>query len=382
MTPDPSRELSATVSPMTDTGGEAGLAFAIEHSSTIVDDATRAAVLASPGFGRTFTDHMVTIMWTGGRGWHDARLRPYGPLPMDPATMVFHYGQAIFEGFKAYAQPDGGVATFRPEVNARRMQLSAERLSLPALPEAVFLAAADLLIDTDRSWVPVEREKSLYLRPLMIATEVGLGVKPSDEATFVLIASPAGAYFPQGLKPVSIWLSEDYARAAPGGTGAAKAAGNYAASLVAQQEAIDNGCQQVCFLDAVERRWVEELGGMNICFVWDDGSVVTPELNGSILAGVTRDSALTIAEEQGLKPVERRIDIDEWRDGVSSGHITEVFACGTAAVITPLGRLAWRGGELAMSTEAGPVTTAIRDALLDVQHGAVQDRHGWLHRVP
>lgn len=367
---------------MTETGGEAGLAFSIDHNPSPVDAARRTEVLSAPGFGRTFTDHMVTITWTRGRGWHDAQLRPYGPLPMDPATMVFHYGQAIFEGFKAYAQPDGGVATFRPEANARRMQSSSTRMSLPLLSEELFLAAADLLIDTDRAWVPVEREKSLYLRPFMIATEVGLGVKPTDEATFLLIASPAGAYFPQGLKPVSIWLSEEFTRAAPGGTGAAKVAGNYASSLAAQQEAIDNGCQQVVFLDAVEKRWVEELGGMNIYFVWDDGSIVTPELNGTILPGVTRDSILTLAEEQGLKPVERRVDIDEWRTGVESGHILEVFACGTAAVVTSLGKLAWRGGSLTMSAEVGPTTIAIREALLDIQHGAVEDRHGWMHRVP
>jgi len=366
---------------MTQTGGD-GLAFAIEQNPAPMGSAQRAAIVRDPGFGRSFTDHMISITWTRGRGWHDARLRPYGPLLMDPATMVFHYGQAIFEGFKAYAQPDGSVATFRPEMNARRMIRSSERMSLPVLPEDVFLAAADLLIDTDRAWVPAEREKSLYLRPLMIATEVGLGVKPADEATFLLIASPAGAYFPQGPKPVSIWLSEEFSRAAPGGTGAAKVAGNYAASLVAQQEAIDNGCQQVCFLDAVERRWVEELGGMNIYFVWDDGSIVTPELNGSILSGVTRDSVLTIAEEQGLKAVERRVGIDEWREGVTSGHITEVFACGTAAVITPLGTLAWRGGRLAMSTDVGMVTTSIRETLLDIQHGVVEDTHGWMHRVP
>ena len=367
---------------MTDSGTQAGLTFTLEQTDVPVEQARRDALLVSPGFGRSFTDHMVTISWARGRGWHDARLRPYGPLPMDPAASVFHYGQAIFEGFKAYAQPGGGVATFRPDANAARMQRSAARMSLPELPADVFLAAADLLVGTDRRWVPAEREKSLYLRPFMIATEVGLGVKPTDQATFVVIASPAGAYFPQGLKPVSIWLSEDYIRAAPGGTGAAKAGGNYGASLRAQQEAIDNGCQQVCFLDALERRWVEELGGMNICFVWDDGSIVTPELSGTILPGITRESVLTIAEEQGHKAVERKVDIEEWRDGVRTGQITEVFACGTAAVITPLGRLAWRGGELVMSTEVGPVATSIRNALLDIQHGAVEDRHGWMHLVP
>jgi branched-chain amino acid aminotransferase len=324
---------------------------------------------------------MITIEWSRERGWFDGQLRPYGPLMLDPSTNVFHYGQAIFEGMKAYAQPDGTVATFRPEQNAERMQRSAQRMALPQLGVETFMEAVDLLVSTDRAWVPVEREKSLYLRPFMIATEAGLGVRPADEVMFVVIASPAGAYFPAGLKPVSIWLSEHYARAAPGGTGAAKAAGNYAASLIAQQEAADHGCAQVCFLDAVERKWIEELGGMNLFFVYDDGSVVTPELSGSILAGVTRSSLLTLAEEHGHKAVERKISIDEWRTDVAAGHITEVFACGTAAVISSLDRLVWSDGEIAIREDVGPVAIELREALLDVQHGAAEDTHGWMHRV-
>ena len=357
------------------------LTFAVTHAPQPVPAEQLAERLVAPGFGKVFTDHMVTIRWTATQGWHDAQVRPYEPIPMDPATMVFHYAQAIFEGFKAYAQPDGTVATFRPEANAHRLNLSAARLALPALPPDAFIEAADRLVDIDRAWVPVEREKSLYLRPFMIATEVGLGVRPADDVTFFVIASPAGAYFPDGLKPVSIWLSEQYTRASPGGTGAAKAAGNYASSLVAQQEAYANGCQQVCFLDATEHRWIEELGGMNLVFVYDDGSLVTPELSGSILAGITRDSVLTLADELGYKAVERRIDVAEWKDGIAAGHITEVFACGTAAAITPLGRLAWRGGELEIGTEPGPVALDIRRALLDIQHGAVPDDHGWMHLV-
>ncbi|HEY0870822.1 MAG TPA: branched-chain amino acid aminotransferase, partial [Acidothermaceae bacterium] len=283
---------------------------------------------------------------------------------------------------KAYVQPDGSIKTFRPDANARRFQRSAQRLALPELPVDDFVAAADLLIEADRAWVPAEDEKSLYIRPFMMASEAFLGVRPANHVTFLVIASPAGAYFAGGLHPVSIWLSEEYTRAAPGGTGAAKCAGNYAASLIAQQEASANGCDQVVFVDALEKRWVEELGGMNVFFVFDDGSLVTPPVSGTILEGVTRDAIRTIAAEHGHATVERPIDIDEWREGVTSGRITEVFACGTAAVVTPLGRLAWRGGELTMGDgEPGKVTQDIRDSLLALQYGHAPDTHGWMHTV-
>jgi branched-chain amino acid aminotransferase len=358
------------------------LEFTVSRTESPVPDERRAQILANPGFGQFFTDHMVSIRWTLEAGWHDAALQPYGPLSLDPATAVLHYAQAVFEGLKAYRQRDGGVKTFRPEANARRFRQSARRLALPELPADVFVDAVDLLVRTDRAWVPDQVEQSLYLRPFMFASEVFLGVRPASDVTFLVIASPAGAYFPHGVKPVSIWLSEDYTRAAPGGTGAAKAAGNYGASLVAQQEALANGCAQVAFLDAVERRWVEELGGMNLSFVYDDGSIVTPELTGTILEGVTRDSILTLAADSGHKVDERRISIDEWRDGVASGRITEVFACGTAAVITPVGLLKWRGGELVMGDGGiGPVTTSLRKALLDIQHGLADDPYGWMHDI-
>ncbi|MDQ1713977.1 MAG: branched-chain amino acid aminotransferase [Frankiaceae bacterium] len=360
----------------------APLDLVVELTSTPRDTAERAALLAEPGFGKVFTDHMATATWTAADGWGGATVRPYGPLTLDPATSFLHYGQAIFEGFKAYRQPDGSVATFRPELNAARFQRSASRLALPELPVDWFVGLADALITTDRDWVPSGGEASLYLRPFMLGTEVALGVKPSGEALFVLIASPAGAYFAGGLKPVTIWLTEEYVRAAPGGTGGAKCAGNYAASLIAQQEAIANGCDQVAFVDAVERRWVEELGGMNLFFVHDDGSIVTPELTGTILEGVTRDALITLAGELGHKVDERRVDVAEWRDGVASGRVAEVFACGTAAVITPVGTLRWRGGEAVTGDGGtGPVTTKLREALLDLQQGRTPDTHGWLHSV-
>jgi branched-chain amino acid aminotransferase len=357
------------------------LEFSVTTNDTPASPQRLQEVHAAPGFGQIFTDHMVRARWTAEQGWHEAGLVPYGPLSLDPATHVFHYGQAIFEGFKAYTQPDGGIATFRPFSNGERFNRSAARLALPALPVEDFVSASDLLIRQDAAWVPTGGETSLYVRPFMMATEVGLGVRPARDVTFLLIASPAGSYFAKGSSQLALWLTEDYTRAAPGGTGAAKCAGNYAASLLPQQEAIDNGCEQVLFLDAVERRWVEEIGGMNLWFVLDDGTLVTPELTGTILEGVTRDTMKTLAADHGHRVEERRIDIDEWRKGVDGGHITEVFACGTAAVITSIGTLRWRGGELAMPAET-PVAETLRASLVDLQHGRAADPHGWLHRVP
>ena len=359
------------------------LDFKTELSSTPASAERRREILADPGFGKNFSDHMVTAHWTPERGWHAGRLSAYGPLSLEPATSVFHYAQAIFEGFKAYRHPDGSINTFRPDANARRFQRSAVRLALPELPVDDFIAAADLLIQTDRDWVPTDGEGTLYLRPFMFGSEPFLGVRSSREVTFIVIASPAGNYFPGGVHPVTIWLSEEYSRAAPGGTGAAKCAGNYAASLVAQQEAVANGCDQVAFLDSVENRWVEELGGMNVFFVGRDGTVSTPRLTGSILEGVTRDSILELAAELGHKVEERQVSIDEWREGAASGEIAEVFACGTAAVVTPIGRLRWRGGEVEVGDVelTGEVTGQIRERLLGIQHGQTPDEHGWLHRV-
>jgi branched-chain amino acid aminotransferase len=357
------------------------LEFMVEPATDPVPAARLAEILAAPGFGKVFTDHMVSVRWTSEQGWHDARVRPYGPLSIDPATHILHYGQSIFEGFKAYTQPDGGIATFRPAANGARFQRSAARLALPELAVDDFVAAADALIRQDARWVPAGTDDSLYIRPFMVATEVGLGVRPAGDVTFLVIASPAGAYFAAGSTQVAIWLSEDYTRAAPGGTGAAKCGGNYAASLVAQQEAIANGCEQVLFLDAVERRWVEELGGMNLWFVLDDTTIVTPELTGTILEGVTRDTIKVLAAEHGHDVEERRVDIDEWRKGVDAGSISEVFACGTAAVITSVGTLRWHDGEVRMPA-ATPVADAMRGALVDLQHGRAPDPHGWMHRVP
>ncbi|MFG3494677.1 branched-chain amino acid aminotransferase [Streptomyces sp. NPDC047928] len=354
----------------------------LKPSSNPLSDAERDAILANPGFGRHFTDHMVTIKWTEGRGWHDAQLTPYAPLSIDPANMTLHYAQEIFEGLKAYRRPDGSVSMFRPEANAERFQRSARRLAMPELPVETFVAACDALVRQDQAWVPAHGgESSLYLRPFMIATEVGLGVKPANEYLFIVIASPAGAYFPGGVKPVSVWLSENYVRAVPGGMGFAKTGGNYAASLLAQAEAAEKGCDQVVWLDALEHKWVEEMGGMNLYFVYGD-KIVTPELTGSLLAGITRDSLLRLARDLGYTSEEARVSTEQWKRDTENGTLTEVFACGTAAVITPVGFVKSAGGDWTQGTgEPGEVTLKLRKALLDIQTGAAEDVHGWTHQV-
>ncbi|MGD9482163.1 branched-chain amino acid aminotransferase [Streptomyces sp. TRM70308] len=359
--------------------------FGLKPSAQPLPDAEREAVLANPGFGRHFTDHMVTIRWTEGRGWHDAQLEPYATFPMDPANMTLHYAQTIFEGLKAYRQADGSIAMFRPEANAERFQRSARRLAMPELPVEAFVEACELLIRQDAAWVPGAGEESLYLRPFMFAAEVGLGVRPANEYLFVVIASPAGPYFPRGVKPVSVWLSTEYVRAAPGGMGEAKTGGNYAGSLVAQAQAAEQGCDQVVWLDAAERRWVEEMGGMNLYFVHGSGAdatIVTPKLTGTLLPGITRDSLLSIAEDLGYRTEEGRVSTDDWREGNADGSITEVFACGTAAVITPVGSVKSAAGEWTVGDgEPGPVTMRLREALLALQTGHAPDPHGWLHRI-
>ena len=363
---------------------ETSLEISVKPSTDPVGDERLAEILAAPGFGIHFTDHMYVAEWTPEQGWHDARITPYAPLTLDPATAVLHYAQEIFEGMKAYRHGDGSVWTFRPEANAERMVRSSKRLALPELAVGDFVASVDALVQTDQRWVPdPEGEKSLYIRPFMFASEVFLGVRPAKHVTYMVIASPAGAYFAKGPVPVSIWLSEEYTRAGRGGMGAAKTGGNYASSLVAQQEAIEHGCDQVAFLDAAEGKYVEELGGMNLYFVHDDGTIVTPELSGTILEGITRSSIIELAGKLGHQVEERRFSIDEWREGVTSGRITEVFACGTAAVVTPVGTLKWRGGEVTCgdNENVGPVTSKIRQTLVDIQYGRAEDTFGWMHKV-
>jgi branched-chain amino acid aminotransferase len=359
---------------------EQNLSFSRHPHATPVAPEARAELLKNPGFGRVFTDHMVTIRWTEGLGWSDAQVRAREPLTLDPATAVLHYAQEIFEGLKAYRTRDG-VALFRPEQNARRFQASAERLAMPVLPEAVFLQAIEELVKIDAEWIP-GGEGSLYLRPFMFANEAFLGVRPSSEYLFVVIASPVGAYFKGGKKAVSVWLSDDYTRAATGGTGAAKCGGNYAASLIAQAEAIKHGCDQVVFLDAAERRWVEELGGMNIFFVFDDGSLVTPPLGGAILPGITRDSLIALARREGREVREECYSIDQWRKDAASGRLREVFACGTAAVVSPIGEIKARDGGFTIGNGGGgPITDDLKAKLVGVQRGDAADDGGWVRRI-
>lgn len=351
----------------------------VETNTAARSDAERQAILADPGFGKHFTDHMFLADWTPDAGWHDARVVPYGPISLDPAASVLHYAQEVFEGLKAYRHADDSIQLFRPDQNAARMQRSAHRLALPEVPTDWFLGSIAALIEADRAWVPAGGETSLYLRPFMYASESFLGVRPAEGVTFCVIASPAGAYFKGGVRPVSIWLSENYSRAGAGGTGSAKCGGNYAASLLPQREGAAHGCDQVVFLDSRGNRNIEELGGMNLFFVQADGSIVTPELSGSILEGITRDSIITLARDHGHEVTERPVTIDEWRDGIASGAISEVFACGTAAVVTPVGTLKWEGGELSWGDgDAGKVTADLRSALIDIQYGRAEDRHGWV----
>lgn len=356
----------------------------VNPSTHPLSDAERAARMVNPAFGRIFTDHMVVIPYRDGK-WQQGELKAYGPLMLDPSASSLHYGQAIFEGYKAFAQPDGSIKTFRPEQNAERFNRSAARLAMPAIPVELFLEAGDALIAQDRNWVPKNTGESLYMRPLMIATDPYLGVRPSEEYLFVLFASPAGAYFPKGVKPVTVWISEDFVRAAPGGTGEAKCAGNYAASLMAQSQAQEKGCDQVVWLDAVHREFIEEMGGMNLFFVYKDGeeiTVVTPELTGTLLPGITRRSLLEMAKDLGYATEERKLSVQQWRDDIASGRMTEVFACGTAAVITPVGVAKANGFEMTINNnENGAVTLALREALLGLQHGTAPDVHGWMHKV-
>lgn len=357
------------------------LEFAFNPNPAPVNANERASRVADPGFGRVHTDHMALIRYSDEKGWHDAQITARAPLTLDPATAVLHYAQEIFEGLKAYRLADGGMALFRADANARRFADSARRLAMPELPEPLFLESIRQLVMVDRGWFPPIDGGSLYLRPFMFASEAFLGVKPASEYLYLVIATAAGNYFKRGTPAVSLWVSQDYSRAAPGGTGAAKCGGNYAASLVAQAEAIRRGHDQVVFLDASERRWVEELGGMNIFFVFDDGSVQTPPL-GTILPGITRDSLLSLARDEGLAVREERYSIEQWQADAESGRLVETFACGTAAVVTPVGSVSRPGASFTIGAGGpGQVTQRLRDRLVGIQRGFDADPHGWLQRI-
>jgi len=357
------------------------LSFDFPDNPSFLGDDVIEGVWDDPGFGQYFTDHMSVASWTVEEGWHNDRLTDYAQISMEPASAVYHYAQEIFEGLKAYRHADGSVWLFRPEANAKRFENSAHRLALPALPAEDFITSVRQLTALDARWVPGGAEQSLYLRPFMMASENFLGVRPAHSVLYVVIASPVGSYFAGGVAPVDIWISTEYSRVATGGTGSAKCGGNYAASLLPQELAYAQGCSQVLFVDAASKRWIEELGGMNFFMITADDELVTPELNGNILPGVTRDSLLTVAPDLGLKPIERPISLEEVTTGITTGAIRELFACGTAAVITPIRSLKNESGEYIIDVDKATHTIPLRNHLLDIQYGRIADTHGWMQQV-
>jgi branched-chain amino acid aminotransferase len=356
--------------------------FAIEKNPVPMSDEQRRLLLESPVFGEVFTDHMVTIRYTRDNGWHDGKVGARTELRLDPAALVFHYAQEIYEGMKAYSLEGGGSGLFRPDANARRFQRSAARLAMPLLPEEMFVESVRALAHIDRAWVPSTPGFALYIRPFMVATEPVLGVRASADYLYCVVASPVGPYFKRGAATVTLWVSDRFTRAAPGGTGDAKCGGNYAASLAAQAEAIQEQCDQVIFLDAVERRWVEELGGMNVFFVFDDGSIQTPPLTGTILPGITRESLITLARDMGLVVREEPYSIDQWQQDAKSGRLRESFACGTAAVVAPIGGVKGRNHCFQIGNGGpGAITERLKTVLTDIQFGRSADPYGWVNRL-
>ncbi|HEY5997915.1 MAG TPA: branched-chain amino acid aminotransferase [bacterium] len=346
---------------------------------------SRAAAPSDPaklGFGKYFASRMLSISWSEGTGWHDAHIGPYQPLVLEPSAAVFHYGQEIFEGLKAYRWADGGVRLFRPEMNAARLNRSARRLCLPELPQEVFLDGIAQLVRLEREAVPAAEGTSLYIRPTLIAVDRYLGVKPATECLFYVILSPVGAYYAAGFNPVRILVEDQFVRAVPGGTGEAKTGGNYAASLAAGRKAKEQGFEQVLWLDAIHRRFVEEVGAMNIFFVAGKDRLVTPKLTGSFLPGVTRDSVLALAPTLGCAVEEGTVAIDELLADVRAGRVTEVFGTGTAAVVSPVGVLGYKGEEVVVGGGGvGPVTRRLYDTLTGIQCGRQPDPFGWVRRV-
>lgn len=353
--------------------------FVLTPHPAPANQATRDAIFADLKFGQNFTDYMARAVWKRGLGWTEQGIVPFGPVSLSPAAAILHYGQEVFEGLKAYRHADGSIWSFRPAYNAKRFNKSARRMAMPEMPVEDFLESLRELIAADPSWVPASPGSSLYLRPFMFASDAFLGVHPGDEYTYLVIASPVGPYFASGLKPVNIWVSTEYHRAAPGGTGAAKTAGNYAASLLPQQQAAARGFDQVCYLDAQSKQYLEELGGMNVFVVYADGHVATPALTGTILEGATRDSIITLLRERGVTVEETSLALADLVADIKSGAVQEMFACGTAAVVTPIGKLASDDFEVVLP--GGAVTQSVYDELTGIQLGLCADKHGWLYRL-
>jgi branched-chain amino acid aminotransferase len=333
------------------------------------------------GFGKHFTDRLLLIEWKAGQEWCDARIKPYEPFVLDPACTVFHYAQEIFEGLKAYKWTDGRIALFRPEMNARRFNQSAVRICMPEIPEELFVKGIEQLVSLERDWIPTAAGTSLYIRPTMIAVEPVLGVHPSNHYYFYVILSPVGAYYSAGFNPVNIMVEDHYVRAVPGGTGEAKTGGNYASSLKAGMEAKKKGFDQVLWLDGKERRYIEEVGAMNMFFAYGD-TIVTPPMTGSILSGVTRDSVLKLAPTMGCRVEERQIDVNELFKDIRAGKVTEAFGSGTAAVITPVGKLCYKDECLELTGgKVGEITQKLYDTLTGIQTGKLKDEFGWVRFV-
>ncbi|OGP91608.1 MAG: branched chain amino acid aminotransferase [Deltaproteobacteria bacterium RBG_19FT_COMBO_43_11] len=333
------------------------------------------------GFGQIFTDHFFNMKYKTGQGWHDAIIEPYRPLQLDPTAMCLHYAQEIFEGLKAYRGKDGAIFLFRPTENIKRMNASAERLCMPSIDEDIFLDALKKLVILEKDWIPHGAGTSLYIRPTMIATEPALGVHPAGEYLFFIVVGPVGAYYPQGFSPTKIYVSEEYVRAAPGGTGHTKAGGNYAASLYASQIATNMGYTQVLWLDAKEKKYVEEVGTSNIFFFIGD-ELITPALTGTILPGVTRNSVIQLARHFGIKVAERQLSIDEVISASQKGTLKEVFASGTAAIISPVGQIYFRGKEhMINGGKTGPLAEKLYNEILQIQYGLKEDEFGWRVKI-
>lgn len=375
-TPTKLEEEGARVLPPAD---DLAARFEVLDHPNLTSEADWKSAMENLKFGVQFSDHMAKAIWTPDKGWHDKQIVPYGPLSLSPAAAVLHYGQEIFEGMKAYRHDDGSVWTFRPGYNAARFNASARRMALPEIPVEDFMASVVQVVREDERWVPTPEGSSLYLRPFMFASEPFLGVHPAHEITYLMIASPVGAYFEGGLKPVSIWVTKNFHRAGPGGTGAAKTAGNYASSLLPQQEAAEKGFEQVCFLDAREEAYLEELGGMNVFIVRKDGSVVTPELTGTILEGSTRSAIMQMLRDKGTPVYEAHIKLSDLVDEIKSGEVTEMFACGTAAVVTPIGRLASDDFEVELTKS--DFALSVYNQLVGIQNGHEPDPYNWLYRL-
>jgi branched-chain amino acid aminotransferase len=345
------------------------------------DSEIRSGVSGELGFGRTMSDRMFSQRYTPEKGWHDAVIGPYEPFTLDPATAVFHYAQEIFEGTKAYRRADGRVNLFRPWENMRRFSNSARRMAMPEVDVEDHLAAVLQLVELEQSWVP-DPPGALYIRPVMIATEPALGVHASESYLHYIILSPVGSYFPQGFNPVPVYISDKYRRAVVGGVGDAKTGGNYAASLRAGAEAADKGYSQVLWLDAIHGRYIEEVGAMNICFVYEGDQIVTPPLTGSILPGITRDSVIRLGRDLGYTVREAPVDVTEMLSDIQSGKITEVFGCGTAAVIAPVGKFGFKDEEYLINDyQVGPVARHLYEELTGIQYGRIPDRFDWIHTI-